>query len=282
MMTDSDVALVTGASRGIGKAIAVHLARVGFDVAIGARTIHEGESRERSSTVRKSNTDPLPGSLDSTSALIEKEGQRALSVYLDLLDRTSLGSAVATVQERWGHIDVLVNNGRYIGPGHMDRFLDMPIELIERQIQANAISPLYLSRLVLPAMVARGRGIVLNITSGCAISDPPAAVGDGGWGLGYGMSKAAIHRQVGILSKELAGTGVLFFNIEPGLIGTERMAIDMGEYGFDATTMPPPDIIGAVAAWLVRSPDAAERNGETVDGQQVCRDLNLFPAWSAA
>lgn len=281
-MTDSDVALVTGASRGIGKAIAVHLARVGFDVAIGARTIHEGESRERSSTVRKSNTDPLPGSLDSTSALIEKEGQRALSVYLDLLDRTSLGSAVATVQERWGHIDVLVNNGRYIGPGHMDKFLDMPVELIERQIQANAISPLYLSRLVLPAMVARGRGIVLNITSGCAISDPPAAVGDGGWGLGYGMSKAAIHRQVGILSKELAGTGVLFFNIEPGLIGTERMAIDMGEYGFDATTMPPPDIIGAVAAWLVRSPDAADHNGETIDGQQVCRDLNLFPAWSAA
>jgi NAD(P)-dependent dehydrogenase (short-subunit alcohol dehydrogenase family) len=282
MTTNSDVALVTGASRGIGKQIAVHLAKVGYDVAIGARTIHEGESRERSSTLRKSNTDPLPGSLDGTSELIEKEGQRALSVYLDLLDRTSLGSAVATVTERWGHIDLLVNNGRYIGPGHMDRFMDMPIDLIEKQIQANAISPLYLSKLVLPGMIARGKGIILNITSAVAVLDPPGPVGDGGWGLAYAMSKAAIHKQVGILAQELKGTGVYFFNIEPGLIGTERMAIDMAEFGFDASTMPPPEIIGAVAAWLVRSPDAAERSGQTIDGQETCRELNLVPGWPPA
>lgn len=282
MTTQSDVALVTGASRGIGKAIALHLARAGFDVALGARTIHEGESRERSSTLRKSNTEPLPGSLDSTSTAVEKEGQRALPVYLDLLDRTSLGSSVATVLERWGRIDVLVNNGRYIGPGHMDHFVDTPLELIEKQLQANAIAPLALTKLVLPGMIERGSGIVLNITSGCAVSDPPGPAGDGGWGLGYGTSKAALHRQAGILSKELADSGVLFFNIEPGLIGTERMAIDMAEYGFDAATMPPPDVIGAVAAWLVRSPDAQQRNGQTIDGQQTCRELDLVPGWPAA
>ncbi|MCW2528150.1 MAG: putative short chain dehydrogenase/reductase [Pseudonocardiales bacterium] len=279
MSNDSKVALVTGASRGIGKAIAVHLARSGFDVAIGARTVTEGEAREHSPTVQKSNLTPLPGSLDSTSAEIIKEGQKALSVYLDLLDRTSLGSAATTVAERWGHIDVLVNNARYIGPGHMDRFMDAPVELVEKQIQANAISPMYLTRLVLPGMLARGKGIVLNITSGCATMDPPAPIGEGGWGMGYGVSKAAIHRQAGILAKELAGTGVLFFNIDPGLIGTERMAIDMAEYGFDATTMTPPDVIGAVAAWLVNSPDAVERNGQTIDGQATCAELNLWPAW---
>ena len=60
-MTDVQVALVTGASRGIGKAIAVHLAGAGFDVAIGARTVHEGEEREHSSTVAASDTRPLPG-----------------------------------------------------------------------------------------------------------------------------------------------------------------------------------------------------------------------------
>ena len=69
-----------------------------------------------------------------------------------------LKRGVATVQERWGHIDVLVNNGRYIGPGHMDRFMDAPVELIEKQIQANAISPIYLTKLVLPQMIARGHG----------------------------------------------------------------------------------------------------------------------------
>jgi NAD(P)-dependent dehydrogenase (short-subunit alcohol dehydrogenase family) len=278
----SEVAFVTGASRGIGKAIAVHLAKAGYDVAIGARTVHEGEAREHSPTVKKSNLTPLPGSLDSTSDLIEAAGQRSLSVYLDLLDRPSLGSAVTTVLERWGRIDVLVNNGRYIGPGHMDRFVDTPVDLLEKQIQANAIAPLYLTKLVLPQMLARGSGKVINITSACAVLDPPAPIGEGGWGLGYGMSKAAIHKQVGILAKELANTGVQFHNIEPGLVGTERMAIDMAEFGFDASTMTPPGAIGAVAAWLARHGDAEALNGQTIDGQEICRELNLFPEWTAA
>ncbi|MCU1612739.1 MAG: putative short chain dehydrogenase/reductase [Frankiales bacterium] len=282
MVSDTEVAFVTGASRGIGKSIAVHLARAGYDVAIGARTLADGEAREHSPTVKRSDTSALPGSLGSTSALIEAEGQRALPVYMDLLDTPSLGSAAATVLERWGRIDVLVNNARYIGPGHMDQFFDAPIELIEKQIKANAIAPLHLMRLVLPQMIARGSGTVVNITSGCAVSDPPAAAGDGGWGLGYGMSKAAMHREVGILSRELAGTGVTFVNIEPGLIGTERMAIDMAEYGFDASTMTPPEVIGSVAAWLVRSPDVADRNGQTIDGQDTCRRLGLVPEWAAA
>jgi NAD(P)-dependent dehydrogenase (short-subunit alcohol dehydrogenase family) len=282
MDNSRQVAFVTGASRGIGKAVAVHLAREGYDVAIGARTLEEGEAREHSSTVKKSNTSPLPGSLQSTAALIEAEGQRALSVYLDLLDLPSLGTAVATVLERWGRVDVLVNNARYIGPGHMDHFLDAPIELIEKQVHANAIVPLHLMRLVLPQMIARGSGLVLNMTSGCAVSDPPAAAGEGGWALGYGMSKAAMHRQVGILSRELAGTGVNFVNIEPGLIGTERMALDMAEFGFDASTMTPPDVIGAVAAWLASTPDVEKHNGRTIDGQETCRELNLLAGWPAA
>ena len=113
----------------------------GFDVAIGARTMHEGEEREHSSTVARSDTRALPGSLDATGALIEQAGGRSLSVYLDLLDRTRSGSAVTTVLERWGRIDVLVNNGRYVGPGHMDQLLDTPVELIDRHLQANVMAP---------------------------------------------------------------------------------------------------------------------------------------------
>jgi NAD(P)-dependent dehydrogenase (short-subunit alcohol dehydrogenase family) len=176
------VALVTGASRGIGKAIAVHLAGAGLDVAIGARTRHEGEAREHSSTVAASDMRPLPGSLDTTAALVEKAGARALPVALDLLDRVSLGSAVTTVLERWGRIDVLVNNGRYVGPGHMDRLLDTPVELLDRHLEANVMAPVILTRLVLPGMVERGAGVVINLASTSGRMDPPAPAGEGAGG----------------------------------------------------------------------------------------------------
>ena len=273
------VALVTGASRGIGKAIAIHLARAGFDVAVGARTIHEGEEREHSSTVVRSDTRALPGSLDVTSTLIEQAGRQSLSVYLDLLDRTSLGTAVTTVLERWGRIDVLVNNGRYVGPGHMDRVLDTPVELLDRHLQANVMGPVILAKLVLPQMIDRNAGVVINLASSSGATDPPKPAGLGGWGLGYGMSKAALHRMAGILAVELGDRGINAYNLSPGFIATERIAIDMGTFGFDATTGAPADVVGAVAAWLVTSPDAAQRNGGWVEAQDVCRELGLLPGW---
>ncbi len=276
MSDATKVALVTGASRGIGKAIAVRLARAGFGVAIGARTLHEGEAREHSSTIAKSDTRPLPGSLDSTAALVEAEGRRALPVYLDLLDRASLGSAVATVLERWGRIDVLVNNGRYIGPGHMDRFMDTPVELHERHLEANVLSPIVLCRLVLPQMLERGEGFIVNLTSASGNMDPPAPAGEGGWGLGYGLSKGALHRIAGILALELGPQGICAFNLHPGFVATERLAIDMGEFGFDASKAAPAEAIGAATAWLVTDPEAKALNGKWIEGQDLCRERDLF------
>ena len=280
-MTDRGVALVTGASRGIGKAIALHLARAGFDVALGARTRHEGEAREHSSTVAASDTRPLPGSLDTTAALVEGAGRRALPVVLDLLDRASLGAAVATVLERWGRIDVLVNNGRYVGPGHMDQLLDTPVELLDRHLEANVMAPVILCNLVLPGMVERGHGVIIDLASASGTMDPARPAGSGGWGLGYGMSKGALHRVAGMVAVELRDRGVLAFNLSPGFVATERIAIDMAEFGFDASVGAPPDVVGAVAAWLVTSPDAAERNGGWIEAQEVCAELGLLPGWPA-
>ena len=197
------VAFVTGASRGIGKACAIHLARAGFDVAVTARTVHEGEEREHSSTLRASNTKPLPGSLSATAALIEAAGVRALALPADLLDHASLAAAATTVLERWGRVDVLVQNGRYIGPGHMDRFLDTPLELLDKHLQANVLAPLVLAKRFLPGMLERGEGRVLDVTSAAAYGDPPRPAGEGGWGMGYGISKAAFHRIAGFLAVEL-------------------------------------------------------------------------------
>jgi NAD(P)-dependent dehydrogenase (short-subunit alcohol dehydrogenase family) len=274
------VALVTGASRGIGKSCAVRLAMAGFDVAVTARTVQEGEERDHSSTVRKIDTRPLPGSLSSTADLIEANGGRSLVVAADLLDRASMGAAAATVLQRWGRVDVLVNNGRYIGPGHMDRFLDTPLDLLDKHLEANVMAPLVLARLVLPQMIERGSGLVANMTSSVAWVDPPAPAGEGGWGLGYSFSKGAIHRFAGVLNQELAGTGVAVVNIDPGFVATERMAVDMGEFGFDSSKAAPPDAIGAAVAWLATSPETVQLSGTTVLAQQLCWDHGLLPGWS--
>jgi len=185
------------------------------------------------------------------------------------------------VLERWGRIDVLVNNGRYVGPGHMDQLLDTPVELLDRHLEANVMAPVILCNLVLPGMVERGHGVIIDLASASGTMDPARPAGSGGWGLGYGMSKGALHRVAGMVAVELRDRGVLAFNLSPGFVATERIAIDMAEFGFDASVGAPPDVVGAVAAWLVTSPDAAERNGGWIEAQEVCAELGLLPGWPA-
>jgi NAD(P)-dependent dehydrogenase (short-subunit alcohol dehydrogenase family) len=277
-------AFVTGASRGIGKAIAVHLARAQLDVALTARTVEDGEQREHSSTIRASDTTPLPGSLRSTAELVEAEGVRCLTVSADLTDRASVVAAARSVLAEWGPVDVLVNNGRYVGPGHMDWFMDTPLELLDLHLEANVMAPLALAREFVPSMLERGSGVIVNISSGAGTHDPSRPAGSGGWGLGYGMSKGALHRAAGILSLELGERGIRVYNVQPGFIATERIAQDMGRFSFDASTAAPPDVVGAVVAWLVTDADAAEArvadvDARAIEAQDLCRELELVPGW---
>ncbi len=274
------VAFVTGASRGIGKAIALQLSMAGFDVAIGARSIHEGEQREYSSTVNSSNVRSIPGSLDSTADLIARSGGRALAVYLDLLDRASIESAVLTVTDRWGHIDVLVNNGRYVGPGVMDLFADTSIALLERNLEANVIAPVALTKLVLPGMLERKRGHIVNLASAAGTKNPTEAVGGGvGWGVGYAMSKAAFGRLAGILAVEHGHQGITAFNVHPGHTVTERISLERGQNGFNDPRWAPPDVVGAVIAWLVTATEAQGLSGQWIEAQEICRQRGLIPEW---
>jgi NAD(P)-dependent dehydrogenase (short-subunit alcohol dehydrogenase family) len=161
----------------------------------------------------------------------------------------------------------------------MDRLLDTPVDLLDRHLEANVMAPVILTRLVLPGMVERGSGVVINLASSSGRMDPPAPAGEGGWGLGYGMSKGALHRVAGIVAVELGPSGVLAFNLSPGFVATERIAMDMAGFGFDAAAGAPADVVGAVAAWLVSAPEARERSGTWVEAQEVCRDLGLLPGW---
>jgi NAD(P)-dependent dehydrogenase (short-subunit alcohol dehydrogenase family) len=272
------VAFITGASRGIGKACALELADAGYRIAITARTVQDGEQREHSSSLKGSDLSPLPGSLSSTVGMIEERGGTAMAIPADLLDSASLGAAVATVLERWGRIDVVVHNGRYIGPGHMDVFLDTPIELLRKQMEGNFFAPLIINKLVLPAMISQGGGTIINITSGSGYGDPLKPAGQGGWGMGYGTSKGAFHRVAGFLAVELADKGIRCHNVQPGLIATERIAQDMAKFGI-TNEGAPVEVMGKVIRWLCTDPEAEQYNGRNLEAQYFCHERKLLPGW---
>jgi NAD(P)-dependent dehydrogenase (short-subunit alcohol dehydrogenase family) len=265
-MADHKVAFITGASRGIGRGCALELAKRGFDLVLTARTVTGAERLEHSSTVKKSITRPLPGSLEQTAREVEALGVAAAVVKLDLSVRTDWPAAVQAALDRFGRIDVLVNNGRYIGPGHMDVFADTPVELIEQMFLCNVIAPLHLIKLCLPAMQRRGGGIVINITSSAGERETPAPIGQGGWGLGYSITKAAFNRMVPGLAKEFRQYNIAVIGLMPGFVATERMAIDLGEHGFDASKGLPVENPGRVCAMLATAKDPMIFSGRDIHG----------------
>jgi NAD(P)-dependent dehydrogenase (short-subunit alcohol dehydrogenase family) len=269
------VALVTGASRGIGKACAIHLARAGYDVAVAARTLTEGEGR--------SDQDPgvaIPGGLDTTVAGIEAEGGAGLAVRMDLMDRQTLTDGVAEVLDRFGRIDLLLNNAIYQGRGAMESFLDLQDDDLQRLFEGNVFAQLALLRDVLPGMLERGSGTVMNMISATAHVTPPAPVGKGGWGVAYAMSKAALERVANVLQVEYQEHGLRFFSIDPGRVITEAAEARGAGKEFDRFFQgATPEIIGAAIAWLATSPEADDLLGQIVFAQRECKRRNLVPGW---
>jgi NAD(P)-dependent dehydrogenase (short-subunit alcohol dehydrogenase family) len=273
---DRRTALVTGASRGIGKATALALADAGFDVAFTARTVHEGDGIDDSDRGGRA----VPGSLDTTAALVTAAGRQALPIAMDLLDRASIVAAADRVFDAWGRLDVLVNNAVHTGPGSMVRFADTTIEMIETKVQANAVNQVVLLKAVLPRMIAAGGGRIVNVTSAVAISDPPAPAGEGGWGSAYAMSKGAFHRLAGIIAAEHRDDGIVIVNVEPGFVVTERMEVNARALGLEGVYPgAPPTVPAAVIAWLADSPDAVAHNGTTVSAQRFAKEHALHPRW---
>ena len=270
------IAFVTGASRGIGRACAIELGRRGFDVVATARTVTGSERIEHSSTVKKSLTTPLPGTLAETAAAVRALGAEALVVKLDLAARGDWPAAIDAALAHFGRIDVLVNNGRYVGPGHMDNFEDTPVELIEQMFVCNVTAPLHLVKLCLPTMKRQGGGIVINITSSAGERETPAPIGQGGWGLGYSITKAAFSRMVSGLAKELRPYNVAVIGLMPGFVGTERMAIELGQFGFDASKALPVENPGRVCAMLATSKNPMHFSGRDLRGPELYLEHSLL------
>jgi NAD(P)-dependent dehydrogenase (short-subunit alcohol dehydrogenase family) len=250
---------------------------------ITARTLREGEGIARAASVHDPRALPVPGSLEATADLTRAAGREALPIRLDLLERESIDSAVERALAEWGHIDLLLNNGIYQGPGLMDRFLDVPAELMARIFLGNVFHQTHLTQRVLRHMLGRGGGTIINMTSGSGQMDPPGPVGEGGWGFAYAASKAAFHRMVGMLHVEHAHQGIRAYNVDPGFTPTEsQRVLHGGPSDLDAHWGgAPPEATGEVIGWLASDPGAEEWAGKTVLSQRLCRKLALLPGWPA-
>jgi NAD(P)-dependent dehydrogenase (short-subunit alcohol dehydrogenase family) len=275
-MSEAPVALVTGASRGIGKAIALRLAEEGFDVAITARTEREGEGRTEPNSVRSQGPAvPIPGSLETTANEIEDRGRRALPVRMDLLDAAAVVAAPRRVLDAWGRIDVLVNNAILQAGASMDRIMDLTAESMTRLVTANYVHQVLLIQQVVPHMVERGSGRIVNMVSASARHDPQGPAGEGGWGIAYSASKAAFGRVAGGLNAEF-GPAVLAFNIDPGNVVTEKRRALHPTDDFEAYGSDPPEKTAAAAAWLATSPDAPALLGRWVYAPKLADDRGLL------
>jgi citronellol/citronellal dehydrogenase len=191
---DGKVALVTGTSRGLGKAIAQRLAREGATVALTARTMEPDPKYQ--------------GSLSQTLAEIEAAGGSAVAIAADLSKAEDRERLFDEVVDRVGAPDILVNNAAVTFLRPLDEFPDRRVRLM---MEMHVLAPLHLAQLAIPAMRERGRGWVLNVTSvgGDLPSGPPFSDFDRSAGFGiYGMVKAALNRLTKSLAAELYDDGI--------------------------------------------------------------------------
>jgi NAD(P)-dependent dehydrogenase (short-subunit alcohol dehydrogenase family) len=195
---------------------------------------------------------------------------------MDLTDLDSVDAAAKTLLDQWGGVDVVVNNGRHIGPGLMDTILDTPIEQYPLFLTAHGVAPIRILQLLLPGMLARGGGTVVTVSSDAGYiwyPDRPRP------GLGYRIGKAAGHTLVGSVQAEYGDRGMRAFNVNPGFTLTERNSLDAEEFGFDPRYACPPQAVATAIAWLITSPEADDLQRGNIEAQDLVLERGLYPDW---
>jgi len=196
------VAVVTGASRGIGEAIALRYAMEGAKVVVSARTVESSDHH-------------LPGTIKATVERIKAAGGDALAVRADLASSEDRHQLIESALEAYGKVDILVNNAAitYFIP-----VTDFPEKRFRLMMDVQVWAPFELSQLVLPGMRERGSGWILNISSHAAIHPAKGMPGRGG--TVYGMCKAALERFTTGLAQEVFDENIGVNVISPGLVAT--------------------------------------------------------------
>jgi NAD(P)-dependent dehydrogenase (short-subunit alcohol dehydrogenase family) len=196
------VAVITGASRGIGDAIAVRYAMEGARVVVSARTVEDGDHA-------------LPGSINAVVKRINDAGGEALAVRADLAVKEHRENLIKTTESNFGNVDILVNNAAVTYFTPVEHFREKHFHLM---LEVQVAAPFHLAQLVLPKMRRRGSGWILNISSHAALHPDKDVQGHGS--TVYGMCKAALERFTTGLASEVYQNGIGVNVISPGLVAT--------------------------------------------------------------
>jgi NAD(P)-dependent dehydrogenase (short-subunit alcohol dehydrogenase family) len=264
MSLKGQVALVTGSSRGIGRRIAVALAREGADMILSARTLKPGSGDH-------------PGSLQEAAAECEALGVKAVQLQCDLTKEDDVRRMCQQALERCGHVDIVVNNGAYFSEDqHYTEFLKFRWENWHNYINANLIAPVLVCRELLPHMIERKHGIIINVTSGLATMELPGLPGKGGAVIAYGAVKGGVHRFSQGLAKETGVHGIPTILLDPGYTLTERVEKNSARLGgLDTSQAHSMELAAKTAACLCTHPNIMFFNGKTVVAKDFVQEHAL-------
>jgi dehydrogenase/reductase SDR family protein 1 len=263
------VAVVTGASRGIGKGIALELGALGMTVYVTGRSTGEGGM--------------LPGTIGETAAQITELGGRGIAVACDHHDDEQVESVIARVVEDHGSIDVLVNNvfsapelAAWLGTP----FWELPTRAWDEVIGIGCRSHYLASAHAAPSMVAAGKGLIVNVTSDGAVSYAH--------NVPYGVGKAAVDKMTADMAHELQPHGVAAVSIWPGLVKTELVMfgaktredgsqyLDLGGEGaFDLGQAETPRFVGRAVAALASDPGVLSKSGTAVRVSDLAQEYGF-------
>lgn len=229
------VALVTGASRGVGQATAWELARRGADLILAARSVDAAPQG-------------LSGTLEETAEGVRKEGREAHIVAADLNDPGSVESLAEQALGWRGRVDVLVNNAAFMGRAAYHSLDELELKNFMRQFNVNVTAPFILTKALVPAMRASGGGVIANITSGAGLIGAYSTPG-----ITYGSTKAALNRLSTLLARDLRPDRIAVFAVDPGYTLTLLAEKTAEQAGTDVSTAHPTEVPARVITDLIEA-----------------------------
>lgn len=251
------VALVTGASRGIGRGVAMGLGEAGATVYVTGRTMTPGEA-------------VLPGTLPETARLVTAAGGRGVAVRCDHRRDDEVAEVFAAIQRETGRLDLLVNNATGIPDIHV-LFGDAPFweigvglwdDLLDVGLRSHFVAAQHAARV----MVAQGRGLIVNISSRGAQLKFGA--------LPYGVAKAALDRMTADMAADLRDRGVAVVSLWPPPSSTEGMLAGVDETD-DPSKWSSPVFTGRVVAALASDSSAMDKTGRAIPVRELARELGV-------